>query len=111
MSSNPLLQVYHDTLSDYVLGSGEAGLSDAYELGRAVLNLDCSLLRILSTHHDALNELLEPVSDSAEMHRRVNAAATFLIEVLSPFAMACDGYRALLKSVTQPAKRSSKRAH
>src|SRR6266540_2461319 len=93
----PSFRAYHAALLDYVLGSGESALADAYELGRTGLDEDCSLMHILELHEKAVNTILGSTPGDDEFRRRLNASMQFLIEALSPFEMAFRGYHALLK--------------
>ncbi len=98
----PTFPVYHAALLDYVLASGESGLSHAYDLGRNGFDEGCGLLHILKVHEKALNTILESMPVGDEVRRRVNASTHFLVEALSPFDMACRGYRVLLKTTRPP---------
>jgi hypothetical protein len=83
---------YRAALLDYLLGSGEAGLVRAYDLGRTALNERYSLLDILQVHQKSLNAVLESTQSVDEGLRRLKAAERFLMETLSPFEMAYLGY-------------------
>lgn len=103
-TSSVSFHVYHALLLDYVLGSGESGLAHAYELGRTGFEGGCGLLHIVQVHEEAVNTILESTPAGDELLRRVSASAKFLVEVLSPFEMACHGYRALLRMSTDPTR-------
>jgi hypothetical protein len=94
----PTIDVYHAALRDYLLRTDESGLTHAYDLGRTGLDAGCGLMQILHVHESALGIILDSAPADAEVRRRVNDSAKFLLEALSPFEMACHGYRALLKT-------------
>jgi hypothetical protein len=94
----PTIDAYHRALRDYLLRSDEWGLANAYDLGRTGLDAGCGLTQILHVHEKALGVILDSTPLDDEVRRRVNGSARFLLEALSPFGMASDGYRALLKT-------------
>ena len=95
--NTPNVGVYHAALLDYLLRNDESALTNAYDLGRTGLDSGCGLLQILHVHEKALGIILDATPLDSEIRRRVNASAQFLSEALSPFAMASNGYRDLLK--------------
>src|SRR5438132_14070581 len=95
--NSPTVGVYHAALLDYLLRDDESGLAHAYDLGRTGLDSGCGLLQILHVHEKALGIILDSTPVYNEIRRRVNASTKFLTEALSPFALASNGYRALLK--------------
>jgi len=97
-TTTPTLGVYHAALLDYVLRNRESGLAHAYDLGRSGLDAGCGLLQILHVHEKAVGIILNSTSLDEDIRRRMDAAAKFLTEALSPFGMATDGYRDLLKT-------------
>ncbi|HEY8134322.1 MAG TPA: phosphatase RsbU N-terminal domain-containing protein [Thermoanaerobaculia bacterium] len=94
----PTVDAYHRALRDYLLRSDESGLTHAYDLGRDGLDAGCGLMQILHVHEKALGVILDSTPVDAEVRRRVNESVRFLLEALSPFGMASDGYVALLKT-------------
>jgi hypothetical protein len=88
---------YRAALLDYLLGSGEAALSRAYELGRTAIDEGIGLLPILRAHRDALQAVFQPTLPTDETLRRLLAAEDFLTEMLSSFEMTYRGYVALLE--------------
>lgn len=88
---------YRAALLDYLLGNGETGLSNAYDLGRSAINEDFGLLQILRAHQRAVNGVLESTHTTDESLKRLKHAEAFLMETLSPFEMAYRGYVALLE--------------
>jgi hypothetical protein len=87
---------YRAALLDYLLGSGEKGLSRAYDLGRSAIDADVGLLQILRAHQKAINAVLESSPSVTDSLRSLRAAETFLMESLSPFEMTHRGYVASL---------------
>ena len=94
---------YRAALLDYLLGSGEAALSRAYDLGRTAIDEGIGLLPILRAHQDAIQAVLPPTLPPLESLKRLTAAEDFLMEILSSFEMTYRGYVALLEG--QSAKR------
>jgi hypothetical protein len=88
---------YRAALLDYLLGNGETGLSNAYDLGRSAIDEDFGLLQILRAHQRAVSALLESTQDVPERLKRLRAAEDFLMETLSPFEMTYRGYVAFLE--------------
>jgi hypothetical protein len=99
MSAQRLLfsRRYRAALLDYLLGNGETGLSNAYELGRSAIDEEYGLLRILRTHQRVLNGVLASIHSVDEGLKHVRAAEEFLMETLSPFEMTHRGYVAMLE--------------
>ena len=98
MSAQRLLfsRRYRAALLDYLLGNGETGLSNAYDLGRSAIEEEFGLLQILRAHQRAVNGVLESTSNVPESLKRLRAAEDFLMETLSPFEMTHRGYVAML---------------
>jgi len=88
---------YRAALLDYLLGSGETGLSRAYDLGRTAMAKGVGPLQILGAHQKAINALLESSHAVNDSFRSLKAAQTFLMESLSPFEMAYRAYVASLE--------------
>lgn len=88
---------YRAALLDYLLGSGETGLSRAYDLGRTALEKGLGPLQILGAHQKALNAVLESSHTVNDSLRSLKAAEAFLMESLSPFEMTYRGYVASLE--------------
>jgi hypothetical protein len=89
-------RTYRSALLEFVRGSGESGLANAYLLGRRRVDEGTSLLQFLRIHEEALTAILETTPHDEQM-KHVNASHQFLREALSPFEMASRGYLALLK--------------
>ena len=95
----PTVGAYRTALLEYLLRNDEAALTDAYDLGRSGLEAGYGLLQIVNVHDRALRVILEATPLDDESRRRINAAsAQFLLEAISPFGMAADGYRHVVKS-------------
>lgn len=88
---------YRAALLDYLLGSGESGLTRAYDLGRSAINEGLGLLQIIQVHQRALYRILESTHSLDETLRRLKASEGFITETLSPFEMTYRGYLALLE--------------
>jgi hypothetical protein len=88
---------YRAALLDYLLGNGETGLSNAYELGRSAIDEDFGLLQILRAHQRAVNAVLESTQNVPDSLKRLKAAEDFLMETLSPFEMTYRGYVAMIE--------------
>ena len=87
---------YRAALLDYLLGNGEAGLQNAYELGRTAIEEDFGLLQILRAHQRAVDGVLQSAPSMTESLKRMKAAETFLMETLSPFEMTYRGYVSMI---------------
>ena len=96
--TSPNLGVYYAALLDYVSSNDESGLTHAYDLGRSGLDAGSGLLQILHVHEKAIGMILNSASLDDHTRRRMEASNRFLSEALSPFGMASDGYRELLKT-------------
>lgn len=96
--TTPTVGVYQAALLDYMLRTNESGLAHAYDLGRSGLDAGFRLLHILDIHEKALGIILDSTDLDENIRWQMDASAKFLNEVLSPFEMALDGYRQLLKS-------------
>lgn len=97
-TTTPNLGVYYAALLDYLLCNNESGLAQAYDLGRSGLDAGSGLLQILEVHEKAVWMILNSASLDEPTRQRVESSAKFLTEALSPFGMASDGYRALVKT-------------
>lgn len=80
-------QEYAGSLGGYLVEAGEAARLHAHELGRKALAGGVSVLDIVALHHEALAILARSGS------LRLDRAAEFLAESLSPFEMSMRGYR------------------
>lgn len=64
----------------------------AYELGRAALADNVTLLDLIRTHHTVFGDILRTTTDPGDVPAIVNAAADFLVEALAPFEIARRAY-------------------
>lgn len=82
------IERYRRVLQNYLADGGEGGLHHAYEIGRQALAAGPGLLDLINVHQAALAAVLRKDSSSAgDMTRRIDTAARFLVEALSPFEM------------------------
>jgi light-regulated signal transduction histidine kinase (bacteriophytochrome) len=84
---------YLSALEAYLRARDEGGLSYAYELGRKAMVDGLGVLDMAMLHRAAL-EALVVSAPTAERARSAKAAADFFAELLSPFEMSFQGYRA-----------------
>jgi Phosphoserine phosphatase RsbU, N-terminal domain len=82
---------YRAALLDYLLGSDEAGLVRAYELGRSAMQDGLGLLEILRVHQGTMRTIVGSARDVDGMLKTLDAAGQFLMETVSPFEMAYLG--------------------
>ncbi|HWU14363.1 MAG TPA: ATP-binding protein [Caulobacter sp.] len=86
-----LAEAYGAALRDALMeGGGEAGLTAAYQLGRSALENGVSIIDIVLLHQATLAELIVDAPPD-ETRRRVDLAAAFLAESVSPFEMRLLG--------------------
>lgn len=88
---------YLAALGTYLLKQNEAGLTNAYELGRHAMIEGLGLLDMAAVHRGALYRLVLPAAPS-EQPRLADAATTFFNELLAPFELSIEGYRAALSA-------------
>ena len=80
-------QNYRPPFLAFLAHPDEPTLHPAYELGRAALADDVSLLVLVRTHHTVLAEVLLAGVDPPGLPAILDAAAGFLVESLAPFEM------------------------
>ena len=100
---------YRAALLDYLLGSDEAGLVRAYELGRAAMREGLGLLELLRIHQGTTRTIVGSSRDVDAILKTLDAAGEFLMETVSPFEMAYEGYVASLENVGVPHPLASRR--
>lgn len=88
-----LTEQYACALENYLAGGGEAGLRDAYELGRKALANGLGVLEMASLHHEALAKILPRLSTAEKRARIAKATEKFFVESLTPFEMTHRGFR------------------
>jgi PAS domain S-box-containing protein len=85
---------YRDALAAYADSrDGEPELMTAFDLARAMLAQEHSLLELLAFHHAALTTLLEQSTGAADIQQRLVRANEFLTQAAAPFEMAHLGWR------------------
>ncbi|MGG1949051.1 PAS domain-containing protein [Trinickia sp. NRRL B-1857] len=82
-------------LSAYLERESEAGFAHAYELGRQAMADGMGLLDMVAAHRAALDTLVLPCPP-AEHPRLLEASTAFFNELLAPFELSINGYRAAL---------------
>ncbi len=83
---------YDAAFSRYLARPGEAGLADAYEIGRSAVAAGLSLLDLSAMHHAALLRELRAAGRPEHLERVTGAASAFFGEVLATFEMARRGF-------------------
>jgi two-component system sensor histidine kinase UhpB len=86
---------YLSRLRAYLENEGEAGLTHGYELGRRALTEGVGLLDMAELHYAAVDAFVLP-APSQDRARLAQAAAAFFNELLAPFELSIEGYRAAL---------------
>ena len=84
---------YAAALRDYVARSDEAGLEQAYELGRQMVGDERAMLDLVEVYHRELAALVRAAPTPDDCDRTTALARAFFSESLSPFAMAQRGFR------------------
>ncbi len=90
-----LSAAYLGGLRAYLEAASETGLAHAYELGRQAMADGLGLLDIAQLHRGALDTLVLPAA-AADRGRLLDAATAFFNELLAPFELSIEGYRAAL---------------
>lgn len=83
---------YRAAFLRYLARHEESGLLAGYEIGRASLEADLSLLQLVRVHHDVLIDVLRD-TPADEVEEVAAAASDFLLEVLSSYDMVQRGFR------------------
>jgi hypothetical protein len=84
--SDGLLRDYRAAFLSYLPRRSEAALHRGYELGRAAIVDNRSVLEIVQVHHQVLADVLRETG-TADIPDVTTAASEFLLEVLSTFDM------------------------
>lgn len=84
---------YAAALQNYLTERGEAGLAQAYELGRLALAQNVGVLEMAMFYHQALATALRSEATLEAAARTVKDAENFFVESLSPFEMSQRGVR------------------
>jgi hypothetical protein len=87
---------YASAFLRYLARRDEASLHTGYELGRAAVESQLSVLQLAQIHHEVLLEALEDKADKDDKADRdvglvATAASEFFLEVLATFDMAQRG--------------------
>jgi hypothetical protein len=93
--SNPqhrLTQNYTPAFLTFLNHPDEQALHAAYQLGRAALADNITLLDLIRTHHNVFGDILRATTNPNDLPAIVNAAADFLIEALAPYEIARRAY-------------------
>jgi two-component system sensor histidine kinase UhpB len=88
---------YAGALRAYLERGDEEGLTQAYELGRRALSAGWGLLDMTALHHAALQSIVLNAAP-ANQGRALDATAMFFNELLAPFELSIEGYRAALSA-------------
>ncbi|GLU31228.1 PAS domain-containing protein [Trinickia caryophylli] len=86
---------YLAALRGYVEAGSETELSRAYEIGRRAMAEGIGLLEMAALHRMALDALVLPAAPADQLEL-VDAADAFFNELLAPFELSIEGYRAAL---------------
>ena len=92
MTPDSVARDYRAAFLRYLPRHDEAALHSGYELGRAAVAHQVSLLELVRIHHEVLVPVLLE-SDAEELVDVAAAASDFLVEVLATFDMAQRGLR------------------
>lgn len=92
---------YRSSVLGYALHGGESGLRQAYELGREAIEEGRSISEIAALHHEALRTLVKAQKTFEARVDMLQAGASFLVEVLSPYEMAHRGFQDAVKALRQ----------
>jgi serine phosphatase RsbU (regulator of sigma subunit) len=84
---------YTAAFATYLVDPSEPALRAAYELGRAAVANELSVLELAAIHHDVLLAALGQCVDVRELPRISAAAGDFFLESLAAFEMVQRGYR------------------
>jgi serine phosphatase RsbU (regulator of sigma subunit) len=89
---NHIKDRYSCAFASYLENSSEEGLHAAYEIGRAAVAQNLSMLDLTVIHHRVLTAALTTKTSSA-VDKVIDAAADFLLQALSAFEMVQRGFR------------------
>jgi hypothetical protein len=81
---------YASAFLRYLARREEASLHSGYELGRAAVESQLSVLQLAQVHHDVLLEVLQDNADH-DVAAVATAASEFFLEVLGTFDMTSRG--------------------
>lgn len=92
---------YRSAFEAFAVNNSEAGLIEAYKLGRGGMESGKSLLEIAFLHHEALSDLFNEGRGEESRAQFLQASAAFLKESLSPYEMAHRGFQDAVKALRQ----------
>ncbi|HEY2329656.1 MAG TPA: histidine kinase [Verrucomicrobiae bacterium] len=87
-----LARRYTATLKRYLADEQEAGLEQAYELGRAALAEKFGVLDMARIHMEAREKLVAPAVVAKNRGRALKSAGIFFLQSLSPFEATHRGF-------------------
>jgi signal transduction histidine kinase len=87
------LEDYSKTLKHFIDAGDEEDLERAYELGRAAVEFNISVLEVALAHHNCLTELLIESPSQTDNARIARSASVLFKETLAPFEVTRLGYR------------------
>jgi signal transduction histidine kinase len=87
------VELYTSALQDYLADPGEAGLMQAYDLGRRALAEGVGVLDMLALQQEVRKKILLRSPIQRWNVRTLKAVESFFLEGLSPFEMAHRGFR------------------
>ena len=83
-----LTRNYTPTFLTFLGHPDEEALHSAYELGRAALADNITLLDLVRTHHQVFGQILSTTPNPDDLPAIINAAADFLVEAFVPYEIA-----------------------
>jgi len=89
---------YRSALVGYLSRRGETQLNSAYELGRAALLGQVSVLELVQVHNSVTLDLVRAATTGDERLEVAEAAAAFLVEVLASSDMVLRGFLGTTRS-------------
>lgn len=87
-----IADLYTRGLREYLNGSGEESLRDAYELGRQAVSQGLGLLDVVAIAHEASRGVVAENGSHKPVGQQMDLAGNFLIESLSAFEMTHRSY-------------------
>jgi signal transduction histidine kinase len=92
ITTRSLVEEYTVQLATHLAQPSESVLLDAHELGRRALTEGAGVIDLVDIHRHALRAVVVSTAP-ATSEGRLDMAAEFLAEILSPFEMMLRGYR------------------
>jgi len=88
-----LAERYQSALQEYLAGTEEPALLQAYEIGHQAVGDGLGILDVATAHGEALARIVEQTRTPGESAQAVKRATSFLMESVSAFEMMERGYR------------------